>query len=222
MSRVLAGALRVSALASLVVTAAFVSGSASAQDGPVLLTGLLPLGTAADAAPNAQLQLAANPPSDATVPQAAPASAGGVSLDVDVIARELDVARQQIEPSLGASVYNFGRQAIATQPQGDNQPLNRLLLQAPGVAQDLLRAASRPRRPCQPAISSQRRYPAGRDQRLRPGVADPARSIRFVDNRRAPGGVRIADCRDHRHPDQDRHTRSRWRVHPLRRPAIDI
>ena len=53
-----------------------------------------------------------------------------------MIARELDVARQQIEPSLGASVYNFGRQAIATQPQGDNQPLNRLLLQAPGVAQD--------------------------------------------------------------------------------------
>ena len=71
------------------------------------------------------------------MPQAAPASAGGgLSLDVHVIAKELDVARQQIEPSLGASVYNFGRQAIATQPQGDNQPLNRLLLQAPGVAQD--------------------------------------------------------------------------------------
>ena len=138
MSRILAGARPASALASLIVTAAVVSGSASAQDGPVLLTGLLPLGTAPDAAPSAQLQLAANPPSDATVPQAAPPSAGGgLSLDVDVIAKELDVARQQIEPSLGASVYNFGRQAIATQPQGDNQPLNRLLLQAPGVAQDL-------------------------------------------------------------------------------------
>ncbi len=137
MSRILAGARPASALASLIVTAAVVSGSASAQDGPVLLTGLLPLGTAIDAAPSAQLQLAANPASDATVPQAAPASAGGgLSLDVDVIAKELDIARQQIEPSLGASVYNFGRQAIATQPQGDNQPLNRLLLQAPGVAQD--------------------------------------------------------------------------------------
>ena len=137
MSRILAGARPASALASLIVTAAVISGGASAQDGPVLLTGLLPLGTAPDAAPSAQLQLAANPPSDATVPQAAPPSAGGgLSLDVDVIAKELDVARQQIEPSLGASVYNFGRQAIATQPQGDNQPLNRLLLQAPGVAQD--------------------------------------------------------------------------------------
>ena len=137
MSRILAGARPASALATLIVTAAVVPVSASAQDGPVLLTGLLPLGTAADATPSAQLQLAANPPSDATVPQAAPASAGGgLSLDVDVIAKELNVARQQIEPSLGASVYNFGRQAIATQPQGDNQPLNRLLLQAPGVAQD--------------------------------------------------------------------------------------
>jgi hypothetical protein len=138
MSRILAGARPAPALASFVVTAAVVAGSASAQDGPVLLTGLLPLDTAADAAPSGQLQRAANPPSDATtVPEPAPASAGGgLSLDVDVIAKELDVARQQIEPSLGASVYNFGRQAIATQPQGDNQPLNRLLLQAPGVAQD--------------------------------------------------------------------------------------
>ena len=32
---------------------------------------------------------------------------------------------------------NSGAQAIETQPQGDNQPFNRLLLQAPGVAQDL-------------------------------------------------------------------------------------
>src|SRR6516225_9377367 len=71
----------------------------------------------------------------ATVQQPPPPE-GGVSLDLDVIAKQLDIARQQIEPRLGASVYEFGRQAIETQPQGDNQPLNRLLLQAPGVAQD--------------------------------------------------------------------------------------
>jgi len=68
--------------------------------------------------------------------QEAPTSEGGVSLDVNVIAKQLDIARQQIQPSLGATVYDFGLQAIETQPQGDNQPLNRLLLQAPGVAQD--------------------------------------------------------------------------------------
>lgn len=61
---------------------------------------------------------------------------GGVSLDLDVIAKQLDIARTQIEPRLGATVYDFGRQAIETQPQGDNAPLNQLLLQAPGVAQD--------------------------------------------------------------------------------------
>ena len=60
----------------------------------------------------------------------------GLSLDLDVIAKQLDIARTEIQPSLGATVYDFSRQAIETQPQGDNQPLNRLLLQAPGVAQD--------------------------------------------------------------------------------------
>jgi len=59
-----------------------------------------------------------------------------LSLDLDVVAEQLDIARSNIQPSLGATVYDFGRQAIETQPQGDNQPFNRLLLQAPGVTQD--------------------------------------------------------------------------------------
>jgi hypothetical protein len=60
----------------------------------------------------------------------------GVSMDLDVIAKRLDMARQQIQPSLGASVYNFSPQALQTIPQGENAPLNQVLLQAPGVAQD--------------------------------------------------------------------------------------
>src|SRR5258708_7611161 len=71
----------------------------------------------------------------ATAQETSPA-AEGVALDLDVVAKQLDIARQQIQPSLGATVYDFGRQAIETQPQGDNQTFNRLLLQAPGVAQD--------------------------------------------------------------------------------------
>src|SRR5437588_10426977 len=59
-----------------------------------------------------------------------------LSLDLDVIAKQLDIARNQIQPSLGASVYQFRRPAIENQPQGDNAPLNHVLLQAPGVAQD--------------------------------------------------------------------------------------
>jgi len=71
----------------------------------------------------------------ATAQETSPAG-GGVSFDLDVVAKQLDIARSQIQPSLGATVYDFGRQAIETQPQGDNQSVNQLLLQAPGVAQD--------------------------------------------------------------------------------------
>src|SRR3984893_17670667 len=82
--------------------------------------------------PVAALLLTAGP---ATSQEPSPAAAG-VALDLDVVAKQLDIARQQIQPSLGATVYDFGRQAIETQPQGDNQSFNQLLLQAPGVAQD--------------------------------------------------------------------------------------
>jgi len=41
-----------------------------------------------------------------------------------------------VEATLGASTYKFTRPAIENQPQGDNAPLNQMLLQAPGVAQD--------------------------------------------------------------------------------------
>ncbi len=71
----------------------------------------------------------------ATAQETSPAP-GSVSFDLDVVAKQLDIARTEIQPSLGATVYQFGRQAIETQPQGDNQPFNQLLLQAPGVAQD--------------------------------------------------------------------------------------
>jgi outer membrane receptor protein involved in Fe transport len=72
----------------------------------------------------------------AATAQEPPPPEGGVALDLDVIARRLDIARTEIQPRLGATVYDFGRQAIETQPQGDNQPLNQLILQAPGVSQD--------------------------------------------------------------------------------------
>ena len=74
----------------------------------------------------------------ATPTQAAdePSRDTGVSMDLDVVAKRLDIARQQIQPSLGASTYNFSPQALESVPQGENAPLNQVLLQAPGVAQD--------------------------------------------------------------------------------------
>ncbi len=56
--------------------------------------------------------------------------------DVDVYVHKLDQARSQLEPSLGATTYDFSRKTIEALPQGDNAPLNDTLLQAPGVAQD--------------------------------------------------------------------------------------
>ena len=79
------------------------------------------------------LALAATPAQAADPPST---DTNAVSMDLDVIARRLDLARQQIQPSLGASTYQFTPQALETIPQGENAPLNQVLLQAPGVAQD--------------------------------------------------------------------------------------
>ncbi len=77
------------------------------------------------------------PPADPAAVRLAPGAAGEVVLpDVEVISQRLDQARSQIEPSLGATTYQFSRGALETLPQGDNAPLNQVLLQAPGVAQD--------------------------------------------------------------------------------------
>ncbi len=56
--------------------------------------------------------------------------------DISVAAQRLDAARTAIQPSLGATVYRFDRGAIETLPQGDQAPLQQILLQSPGVAQD--------------------------------------------------------------------------------------
>ncbi len=58
------------------------------------------------------------------------------ALDVTVNAKRLDRARNGLLPDVGASVYRFSQADIETLPQGENTPLNQVLLQAPGVAYD--------------------------------------------------------------------------------------
>lgn len=58
------------------------------------------------------------------------------ALDLAVAAKRLEEARINIQPRIGASTYDFNRQAIENRPQGDNAPLSEVLLQAPGVTQD--------------------------------------------------------------------------------------
>jgi len=52
------------------------------------------------------------------------------------VAKKLDRERSTILPSLGATQYDFSRTAIQNTPQGENAPLNQVLLRAPGVVQD--------------------------------------------------------------------------------------
>jgi len=68
--------------------------------------------------------------------QAQAAEPPELHMDIDVIAARLDLARQQIQPSLGATTYNFSPEALENIPQGESAPLNQVLLQAPGTAQD--------------------------------------------------------------------------------------
>jgi hypothetical protein len=63
---------------------------------------------------------------------------GDQPLDITVVAQRLNAARTQILPNLGASRTDFSPDALAAIPQGKNAPLNQVMLQAPGVAQDSL------------------------------------------------------------------------------------
>jgi len=53
-----------------------------------------------------------------------------------VIGQRLQAAGAAIEPRIGASTYTVGSQAIETQPGGENNTLNQVVLQMPGVTQD--------------------------------------------------------------------------------------
>jgi hypothetical protein len=49
---------------------------------------------------------------------------------------ELNEARDQIVPYLGATKYSIGQGQLQTMAQGDNAPFNQVILRAPGVAED--------------------------------------------------------------------------------------
>jgi outer membrane receptor protein involved in Fe transport len=99
------------------------------------LTSVLLLGVAAITALPvvARADDAAPPVSTATTP------ATGTTTDAKAIvvtAKRLDDARASIQPSLGATSYGVDQQTIQALPGGDNQSLNQLILQVPGVVQD--------------------------------------------------------------------------------------
>jgi outer membrane cobalamin receptor len=58
------------------------------------------------------------------------------SLDPITVVGQLNEARDQIVPYLGATKYSIGQPQIQTQSQGDNAPFNQVVLRTPGVSQD--------------------------------------------------------------------------------------
>ena len=98
---------------------------------------VLILGTAVAGPAMAQTTPTSPPPTSTPFPPAVtapPATSGG--LEITVTAKRLDEARSSIQPSLGASRYDFTPEALDVLPQGQLAPINQVLLRAPGVAQD--------------------------------------------------------------------------------------
>ena len=67
---------------------------------------------------------------------AAPAFAQESTETITVTAEKLAAARNGIQTQTGASTYTITANDIQAQPGGDNQALNSVILQMPGVAQD--------------------------------------------------------------------------------------
>jgi len=84
------------------------------------------------------LAAAQNPaPAASSPPQSATATPGTATAEqVVVTSQELDISREAIVPSLGATRYTVGPDRLDSQAQGENAPFNQTLLRFPGVAQD--------------------------------------------------------------------------------------
>jgi outer membrane receptor protein involved in Fe transport len=76
-----------------------------------------------------------NPPA-APAPPASDSSTNVTKLENMTVFGKLDVARNQIVPDLGATVYEISKAQIEALPQGANASFNQVLLRAPGMAQD--------------------------------------------------------------------------------------
>src|SRR5436190_3604309 len=82
----------------------------------------------------AMAQDATASPSPSASPTGSPGTATAES--VVVTSQELDISREQIVPSLGATRYTVGPDRLDSQAQDENAPFNQTILRFPGVAQD--------------------------------------------------------------------------------------
>ncbi len=77
--------------------------------------------------------LVTNAPSGMAPPSSSPPP---VQMEKITVVGKLDETRQEIVPSLGATVYTIDQTQIENLTQGNNVPFSKLLLRFPGVSQD--------------------------------------------------------------------------------------
>src|ERR1700722_9750908 len=82
-------------------------------------------------------------PASTNLPPALPARSSNnvlknyqIRLEKVVVEADLDAAREQIAPSLGAVTYTIGPNQIQTMGQGESSSFQQVLLQAPVVVQE--------------------------------------------------------------------------------------
>jgi outer membrane receptor protein involved in Fe transport len=75
-------------------------------------------------------------PSAIAMAEAVEPPPAGELTEIQVTARRLDEARNQLMPDVGASEYRLGVEDLKNLPLGESTPLNQVLLRAPGVTQD--------------------------------------------------------------------------------------
>jgi hypothetical protein len=86
----------------------------------------------------ASLGMAQNAVTAAPSPTPSTTATPGAATTEEVVvqSQELDISRESIVPSLGATRYTVGPDRLDSQAQGENAPFNQTLLRFPGVAQD--------------------------------------------------------------------------------------
>lgn len=91
-----------------------------------------PKAPAAKPAPRAPAQAPPQTPDEKPGPNAPTAEQAALDRQM----KALDQARENLLPQAGASSYTINRETIESQPQGDNAPIDKVILQAPGVSQN--------------------------------------------------------------------------------------
>src|SRR5450755_3835122 len=94
----------------------------------LILTGALFL--------SGNITLAQDAVATASSPSPSPSGTMAEAQRVTVTSEQLDISREQIVPSLGATRYTVGPDRLDSQAQGENAPFNQTILRFPGVAQD--------------------------------------------------------------------------------------